>query len=548
MHNLKKVAKEESSPYQLNILNNNPIQERRQFALLSFDLLVITLFSIFMCLYKIGDGSFGAGDQTTHSLVIQEMNKSGDYLHPYYHGRLYYNKPPFKMWLVAAAVKILGESNFSYRVVDGLTGIAISLCLFLFARALFFSRVAGYFSCFALFSSRLFFYGHGVRNAVQDSMMIFLLTMGTICGWYLIEAIIKNKNIKYINRLSISGGVLIGLAALTKNVAGYFAYVIIGIYLLLTGKAKQVLQQYPWQIVSSILISLLLPTIFILAQGEYAGSAWRGLLISEVYNRAVTGFHHVQHHWLYWNTIIERRRMVPPELLFGGILFALIQIYRSKDRRYLFLLCWAVIPVLVQNAMKSKLEWYILPALPAMALLTGATIAQAINYSRNALKNISFVDSLKNYKLPFCYLFIFYSIVALGYSNYKIANYFLTAFRRNAADKIVEDIRNYGFANNKNPKIGFYHAPKLANHEMLYFAMAPLEQIQIKDLAQLKTLVENKEVDFVLTNKDNHKDVLNLGAEAVANLRKRDQRRKHLVILAFNKDIIPRYFKKESPQ
>ncbi len=541
MHNLKEVIKEETNSNDLNNFKNYPLQARYKFAFLCFDLLLITLFSIFMCLYKIGDGSFGAGDQTTHSLVVQGMNKTGDYLHPYYHGRLYYNKPPFKMWLVAGAVKILGESNFSYRVVDGLTGIAISLCLFLFARALFASRIAGYFSCLALFSSQSFFYGHGVRNAVQDSMMILLLTLGTICGWYLIEAIIKNK-IKYINALSLSGGILVGLAALTKNVAGYFSYIIIAIYLLLTGKAKQVLSKNPIQILSSILIALLLPATYILAQGENAKIAWQGLLVSEVYKRAVQGFHNVNHHWFYWNTIVEKRRLVPPELLFIAILFALYQIYKSKDRRYLFLLCWATVPVLVQNAMKSKLEWYILPALPAMAILIGATISQAVNYLRTSFKNSSFLNSLKNYKIIICSLFIFYSIAILGYGNFQTAKFFLTRFRKNAADKIVDDIRNYGFAHNKNPKIAFYHAPKLANHEMLYFAMAPLEQIEIHDFAKLKTLVENNEVDFVLTNKNNFEEVLKLGAKATIKLHKRDQRKRLLVIAAFNKEIIPKNF------
>ncbi len=514
------------------------------FSALLKDVLLILLFSIFMCLYKIDAGSFGAGDQTTHSLVVQEMYKTGNYLHPMYHDAPYYNKPPFKMWLSAALVSLLGESNFSYRAIDGLTGVGICLTIFLFTRAIFVSRLAAYFSVFALLGSSLFFYGHGVRNAVQDSMMLLMMTLGTICGWYLVEAMIKGNDFKLLNKLSLSGGVLVGLAALSKNVAGYFSYVIIAIYVLLSRKTKIVFL-HPLKIIYSVLISLSFPLIYILAQGKNSLLAFQMLLITEVYKRAVKGYHNVKNSWFYWDVIVKDRQLVPPELLLIALILAIYFVYKNKDRRYLFLLSWALVPVFVQNLMKSKLQWYILPALPGMAILIGVTLSQSIIYLKNLLLAKKTLSE-KIHSLPIA-AFAIYGISILGYSNYQIAYQFLYSSRQNAADKISSEIRASASEKHIIPIMALYDCPPLANHELLYFGMQPIVKTTVKHLEELKFLIKNKEVDFVLINKQNADEIIKLGAVSEIRLAKRDRRKRLLVILCFNKDLSPNNFQNLTP-
>ena len=52
--------------------------------------------------------------------------------------------------------------------------------------------------------------------------------------------------------------------------------------------------------------------------------------------------------------------------------------WRAWDRRALFLVCWAAIPFLFFSLSRSKLPGYILPIIPALALLMGATLAEWI--------------------------------------------------------------------------------------------------------------------------------------------------------------------------
>ena len=92
----------------------------RPFLSLNFVLLVLSIIiASFFCFYNLGQNSFGEGDQSTHSLVAQDLVFTGNYFQPQILDRPYFSKPPFKMWLVAFIVKAFGESNFNYRVLDG---------------------------------------------------------------------------------------------------------------------------------------------------------------------------------------------------------------------------------------------------------------------------------------------------------------------------------------------------------------------------------------------------------------------------------------------
>ncbi len=499
-----------------------------------------------MCLYGTGDGSFGSGDQTTHSLVVQHMVNNGDLLHPVYKGKPYYNKPPFKMWLATIPVLLLGESNFSYRVIDGLSGVGIALCLFLFARSVFASRLAGYLSVAALLGARLFFFGHGVRNAVQDSMMLLLMTLGTICGWYFVERV-RDTSVPHdrrrLLRLALAGGIFIGLAALTKNVAGYMGFVVLASYLIFSGELVSVVRRsWPYLLLIGAL-SLAIPAAYILAQGENLRTAYTMLLYTEVFKRATKGYHFVRHNWFYWNVIVRDRSLVPPELLAGGLLFGVAAWLKQRDRRLLFLACWALIPVLVQNVMKSKLQWYVLPALPGMALLVGVFMAGLWKRARAVLREERFSAALLQPSFAFPALFFAWGLGAIGYNNYLITHDIFNAYRRNQPDEIVDDIRAFSAASGRPMRALHYNLPIIANNEIFYFNMLPQEKIAKANPEALKARLDSGEIQFVLTTAAELERIARIKPfESYAMIEARDKRRFWLAIISYVPGMLPRHF------
>ncbi|MFN8392436.1 MAG: phospholipid carrier-dependent glycosyltransferase [Bdellovibrionota bacterium] len=535
---------EERRPAPSSLTGNS----RRDIQLRLLDVLFVLIISIFMCLYKTGDSSFSSGDQTTHTAVVQQMLKTGNYLHPRYNNRPYYNKPPFKMWLATIPVRFLGETNFAYRVIDGLSGIGIGLCVFLFARSLFLSRLVAYFSLSALFGARLLFFGHGIRNAVQDSMMLFLMTIGTICGWYFIESARSANALSTDERrkrwaLALSGGVAIGLAALTKNVAGYFALIILAGYLIGSRELWLVLKRTWGQFLTISALSLGIPAAYILVQGRYMKLAWEMLLVHEVFKRATEGYHFVSHHWIYWNTIVHSRLAVPPELLAIGLLSCVYLGFKKSDRRYLFLLSWALLPVLIQNAMKSKLIWYILPALPGMAIVVGALLGTTVLKIRD-----SFIERARGGVVPTgplaaqCALVVF-GVAALGYNNYSIGYDILYLFKRNPTDEMLEDIRAYTKQTGAPVNALLFNSPVLAKHEVFYWNQVPQQSIDSKDMDALAKKIDSGEAQFVLANISDFDDVARLRPmQSYSLVPFHDKRRSWLAVISYVPGFLPRHF------
>src|ERR1700750_2539533 len=55
-------------------------------------------------------------DPSQYSLMAMKAMNSGEYLHFFYHGNAYIDKPPLIFWTAALSFKLFGISNFSYKL------------------------------------------------------------------------------------------------------------------------------------------------------------------------------------------------------------------------------------------------------------------------------------------------------------------------------------------------------------------------------------------------------------------------------------------------
>jgi 4-amino-4-deoxy-L-arabinose transferase-like glycosyltransferase len=530
---------------------------RRPFLIKALDITVVLCVGFFICVYKIGDGSFGNGDQTTHVRVVQEMYYNGNLLHPFYDGRPYFNKPPFKMWLSLIPLYIWGESNFSYRIIDGLSGVFLGLTVFLFSYSLFRSRLSAYLSVIALFSCRVLLYGHGVRNAVQDSMMLLLMSLGTIVGYWICEVARKDSHPalpittetrRSLWRLALVGGLLIGLGALTKNVAAYFAFVITATYALSTGQIVTIVKNCWKQIVTAVSVSLLIPAAYILAQGENAGRCFQMLIVSEVYKRATKGYHFVKHNSFYWDSIVEQRQAVAPEILFIATTIALSLYVIRKDRRFSMLLVWAYVPLGIQSLAKSKLLWYMLPSIPGMSLLAGAAFGTTILWLHERAKSFIGKTSLIKQRAAFLAssaLIAAMLVLFLGTSSLSIAdavNTFMYKQRQHEIDSFVSEIKDFEKVKGRREKVLLFNINVLSRDEVFYMHQLDTEQIK-GDLAALEQRLSKGDISFVLAKLTDLPDIARLRPfTSSGQFSFRGRRRKWLGAISYHSELLPRGF------
>jgi 4-amino-4-deoxy-L-arabinose transferase-like glycosyltransferase len=334
---------------------------------------------LWITLYDLGGRSlWTASDEIIHTRVVQEMAHSGSMV-PTLDGRPYFNKPPLKMWLSALVVSIAGESTTTYRILDGLAGAATCLIICLLGLRITGSRMVGLFSALTLATSPIYVLGrHGIRVATQDSALILCCTIAAYLCWNLKTHSSSRKNTLPDYELILLG-VIIGCAVLIKSAAGLIPLVSSALTILSDSALRR---QFAVRKVALVLIpAAALPLLYYVPLALLYDQALQHAFGREVIKRAVDGFHNKQSPFFYITALLEANRegiasFMPPlysyVALIGGTVLAL---FSKKARDSLtFLLIWAITPLILFSCAQSKLPWYILPALPFLALLCATTI------------------------------------------------------------------------------------------------------------------------------------------------------------------------------
>jgi 4-amino-4-deoxy-L-arabinose transferase-like glycosyltransferase len=322
-------------------------------------LLALTLFIMF---WNLGANSISiASDEVIYVRVSQGVLHEGSFF-PLMHGNVpTFEKPPLKLWLGAIAPWILGESNFSFRALDGLFGVLAVLGSVALAwrvsRSVPGALAVGFL---VLAMPEWIIAQHGFRKVVLDGLLT-VLTLGTAwAAWRVIE----NRDTPRARDFFLIGA-LSSLAVLTKSVAGFIplacAVCSIGVVAPKTLRARRTL----W---------FLLPfAVFV----GYVFAVWhvggmRGLrmfLGVEIVDRAFSGFdgHNTGSRWFYLWYIFIRGGAAPRVLACVGIVGTAWAARRHLWARYA--LVWSALPVVAYSLSASRTPWYIAPFFPFVCMI-----------------------------------------------------------------------------------------------------------------------------------------------------------------------------------
>jgi 4-amino-4-deoxy-L-arabinose transferase-like glycosyltransferase len=352
--------------------------------------LLVFLFASAFFLFDIGDNSIRYSDEATHVRVIQEMYASGDYLSPTLDGALYLNKPPLKMWLTLGIIKIIGESNFSFRLIDGLCSAGIVALTFLFGCSLFTSRLAGLLASLILIGSAGFFYGGRFNSATQDAFVVFTNTSALWCAYLGLTRVRQGVN-KSLLLPFIGFGLAIAAGVLTKSVVGLVPLVVLAPALLFNFDLIKILfRRHLGTLALGILIAILPVAIYFGQVFLRFDDAWSRIFGYDIKARLFTeGFHNPEKWWFYLDRLFVQSEFCAAWLLSLGLLFQIYKVIKFPKFEQIFLTSWTFLPLLIFTCLQSRAFHYIGPAFPAFALvITGFVFAciDCIRQKRGALK------------------------------------------------------------------------------------------------------------------------------------------------------------------
>jgi len=309
-------------------------------------------------------------DEARYAEIAREMAASGDWLTPRLNGLKYFEKPPLQYWATAAAFEAFGEAAWSARLWTALTGFAVLLATFV-AGARLLGAAAGATGALVLGTSLMWF-GMGHFASLDMGLAAFLSLAITAFALAQRDAAAAHARRNWM----LAAWAACALAVLSKG--------LVGIVLPAGALLAYALWQRDWRLLGArlhwgaglaLFLALAAPWFVAvsLANPEFA----HFFFIHEHFERFLTTEHgRYQPAWYF--VLVLLLGLAPWTLALPGALAAGLRREPQADfqpRRLLF--AWIVVVFAFFSASHSKLASYILPLLPAAALLAGDWAARA---------------------------------------------------------------------------------------------------------------------------------------------------------------------------
>ncbi len=297
--------------------------------------------------------------EARYALVAREMLESGDWIKPTFNHARFYEKPPLTYWCVAASYRFFGFTEFASRLPSALAYVGTVGVTFLLASELAGSGAAPFAALIYATSLGPFLFG---RFLFTDTLLVFWLSVSLLGLTKMIRA-----------PATRAGPVLFylgaSLAGLTKGLIGLvFPFAAAGVYALLPGGRELLRRLRPW-LGLAILGAVLLPWHVILA--------WR--------DPDFLPFYFGNEHWARFLGRHDPINYTPLSVpgfwtstllwLFPWVLFlptVLPQRGGPRPRGLTVAWIWSAGILLFFTLTGSRMEYYALPAFPALAVILGS--------------------------------------------------------------------------------------------------------------------------------------------------------------------------------
>ncbi|HEY1312261.1 MAG TPA: glycosyltransferase family 39 protein [Steroidobacteraceae bacterium] len=300
-------------------------------------------------------------DEGRYAEIPREMLSGGDWVIPHLNALVYLEKPPLQYWLTAGALRAFGESEFAARLATGIAGYVALAVVFLLGRELWGAEAGARALLYTLASSLFVLLGH---QLTLDMLLCCCLTVALGC---FLMAQARGDAVRW--RLWMLG-CWAGMAL------GVLAKGLVGALIPAATLCIYSLWQRDWRVLGRLNLRWGLPLFAVLAAPWFIAAAVR--------NAQFLRFFFIREHLQRFLTPIEHR--TEPWWFFMPVLIVAIMPWLPQAMRALaaalgkgapradfdaprLLGIWCVFVLVFFSLSDSKLIPYILPAVPALALL-----------------------------------------------------------------------------------------------------------------------------------------------------------------------------------
>jgi 4-amino-4-deoxy-L-arabinose transferase-like glycosyltransferase len=327
----------------------------------------------------LGGRSLADWDEAIYAQVSKEILATNNWLTLHWHYNEWFEKPPLLMWLTAVLFKFFGIAETWVRLPSAAAGIGTAWITYLLGARIY-SRAVGVIAAGVLLS------GYHFVGAARFGTTDVLLTFFTYVAIY---AAVRTRE---TGRWWILAGVAMGLGIMTKGAAGVIAPAVIGITLLITGRIGSTLRDrgFWFGVLAGFTVALPWHLALYFAHGDIFLAKYIGYHVLERTAKPLEGHVGGAAYYVY---VLFLRFAPWAWLVPAGIVCSIKEHLEDRSRSPVLLVATAFV-LLITTAVKTKLEWYVVPIYPALAVLIAVAIYQAYKRSEPAYWSLLFCAGL----------------------------------------------------------------------------------------------------------------------------------------------------------
>lgn len=348
------------------------INSKRLRALACLALLAVVWF------WGLGHRPLFTTDEGRYAEIPREMLVTGNWVTPRLDGFRYFEKPPLQYWATASAYAVFGVHDWTARLWSVLTSF-LTVVMSGFAAARLYDKRAGWLTGAVLAGS--FYFGFLGHFNTLDAGLAFTMSL-TLFGFLLAQRAPSGSRAELGWMLTAYTGA--GLAVLSKGLIGILLPgAVLVLYMLLKRDARVLRRlRLGWGLL--LFLALTLPW-FIAVSLQNPDFLWQFFMVQQLL-RFLTPVSHRPGAWWYFVPLLLLA--VLPWL--AGAARALARPVRRLAQRGSFdaeavLWLWVVFIFIFFSISHSKLPSYILPIVPALAVLMGGELAAERRVSWSAI-------------------------------------------------------------------------------------------------------------------------------------------------------------------
>ena len=376
------------------------------------------------------------GPEGRWALIVKGMLQSGNYFVPKVYGIIDFDKPLLSHWIMLPLVRSFGLTESVLRIPGALAGIATVLLIFVIGKRLF-GTVAGVLASLVLMTSAMFVFWARVASAELFNLLgIWFMFWCFLAG-------AQEGRLKYVLLLYGSGAIAAffkGPVAPALSVSALLSYSVITAVLRWKDVksqdkgsesnpyrrffGKEFLWIASWQGLAGVFVGTVVFLFLLLLPVLITGS-WLGvqLMWKENVLRFFSPFDHrgPVYTYLVYGVMFS----APWTFLVVGSLLEIKRLDAGEPRRWTALVATAIFLFFTLSG--SRRSYYILPLVPALALITGAVVSRWLETAKkNAwrlMRSAAFATSalITIAGVSILYAIIYLYPVSAAYRYYFIA-------------------------------------------------------------------------------------------------------------------------------